>query len=119
MEWRAGEAPLIELAALYDWLPEDSATKAAQAGDEKGRRWGEQEWMLAAQITYLQTVVSILWVGLQLKGRPPKFTPVQTPVYTRPVPTAEEKAKQDAHLARVAALRKFSPSQQPAADTPP
>lgn len=75
--------------------------------------------MLAAQITYLQTVISILWVGQQLKGRPPKFAPVQTPVYTRPDPTPEEKAKQDEHRARVAALRKYSPSQQAPADTPP
>jgi hypothetical protein len=75
--------------------------------------------MQAAQITYLQTVISILWVGLRLKGRPPKAAPVQVPVYARPEPTAEEKHKQAEHAARVAALRKFSPSYRPPADTPP
>ncbi|TDD37897.1 hypothetical protein E1287_07520 [Actinomadura sp. KC06] len=112
--------PLIELASYYGWLPEESATKAAQAGDEKGRRWSEREWMQAAQITYLQTVIQVLWVGLRLKGRPPKTAPVRAPVYARPEPTPEEQAKQAAHLARVAALRKYSPShQQPPADDPP
>ncbi|MCP9947280.1 hypothetical protein [Actinomadura madurae] len=111
--------PLIEVAAYYGWLPEESATKSAQAGDKAGRRWSEQEWMQAAQITYLQTIISILWVGQRLKGRPPKSAPVSVPVYARPDPTPEEKAKQDAHLARVAALRKYSPSYRPPADDPP
>lgn len=120
MRWRAGRIPLIELAAFYGWLPEESATRAAQAGDDKGRRWAEREWLAAAQVTYLQTVLQILWVGLRLKGNPPKMAPVNTPAYTRPAPTKEEKKKQDEFRARVAALRKYSPSYQPPpADTPP
>lgn len=111
--------PLIELAAYYGWLPEESATKAAQAGDEHGRRWSEREWMLAAQITYLQSIIQILWVGLRIKGRPPQVTPVKAPVYARPEPTAEEQKKQQEHLARVAALRKYSPTYRPPADNPP
>lgn len=114
-----GKIPLIELAAYYGWLPENSATKAAQAGDTQGRRWSEAEWLAAAQVTYLQTVLQVLWVGLRIKGSPPKVTPVKTPSYAQREPTAAEKAKQSAHLARVAALRKYSPSHQPPADTPP
>lgn len=119
MEWRAGRIPLIELAAYYGWLPDESATKAAQAGDQAGRRWSEREWMAAAQITYLQTLYQILWVGLRLKGRPPKPGPVKTPAYARPESTGHEQQRAAEHLARVAQLRKYSPTHHPAANGSP
>ncbi|MFE9099843.1 hypothetical protein [Actinomadura geliboluensis] len=119
LAWREGRIPLIEAAAYYGWLPEESAAKSAQAGDKAGRRWSERDWMAAAQVTYLQTVIQILWVGLRLQGRAPKTTPVNAPTYDRPAPTGEEKRKQDQHLARVAALRKYSPNYQAPADDPP
>ncbi|MFV2172345.1 hypothetical protein ACFHW2_11815 [Actinomadura sp. LOL_016] len=120
MGWQAGEVPLIELAAYYEWLPEESATKAAQAGDSAGRRWSEADWMRAANLTYLQTLIKVAWVGHRLKGNAPDYKPVSTPVYDRPPPTPEQEQRQAEHLQRVAALRRFSPAHaDPPAEPPP
>lgn len=111
VEWRSGRMPLIELAALYGWLPPESRTKSAQAGDTTQLRWSQSDWMHATTITYLQSMVRILWVGLQLKGQPPEFTPIKTPAVDR-TPTPQEVERRAAHQARVAQLRKYSPTYQ-------
>ncbi|MCW2900490.1 MAG: hypothetical protein JWO67_2755 [Streptosporangiaceae bacterium] len=69
--------------------------------------------MQATEITYLQTLLRIMWVGLRLKGDPPKTSPVKTPKTARD--HAADKAaegRQETHLARVAQLRKYSPTYQ-------
>lgn len=117
IQWRKGKIPLIELAAYYQWLPEESATKAAQAGDKAARRWSEQDWMVALQVTYTRLMLQVLWIGLRLKGSPPKTAPVKTPEYHRPQKAKADQKKQAEHLARVRSLRRFAPP--PPSPTPP
>jgi hypothetical protein len=111
-EWRAGRMPLIELAALYGWLPPESRTKTAQAGDRADRRWSEREWLQAAQVTYMQAMVRILWVGMRIKGKPPEFKAVNSPGSERELTPAEQEKRRE-HQARVAQLRRYSPSYRP------
>lgn len=100
--------PLIELAALYGWLPPESRTKSAQAGDMDDRRWSDRDWMTAAQVGLLQLLVQISWVGMRIEKQPPKFAPVRTPV-TR-AEYEREQAQEAEFQARVQALRKYSPT---------
>ncbi|WP_433329953.1 hypothetical protein [Spirillospora sp. CA-294931] len=73
--------------------------------------------MQAAQLAYLQNLHQLLWIGLRIKGTPPKAVPVKAPTYTRPGgPSQQEQQRAQAHQARLARLRKFSPSHQPSAD---
>lgn len=113
MDWHAGTIPLIELAAYYGWLPPESQTRTALAGDLQDRRWTERDWMQATEITYLQTLMRIMWIGLRIQGKPPKTSPIETPKTARDA--AADKAaegRQRTHLARVAQLRKYSPTYQ-------
>ena len=76
--------------------------------------------MRAANLTYLQTLVKVAWVGHRLKGKAPDYKPVSTPVYDRPPPTREQEQRQAEHLKRVAALRRFSPGRTgPHTESPP
>lgn len=60
----------LELLCFVEGLPEDSATKAALAGDTKGRRWTDRDWMAAYQANLLQMLIRIQWVAGGLQGTP-------------------------------------------------
>lgn len=60
----------LELLALVEGLPDDSATRAALAGDRDGRRWTQQTWLMAYQINLLQLLIRIQWVTGGVKGQP-------------------------------------------------
>src|SRR5690606_23379614 len=49
MSWGEGSMNWAELRDLVTALPEDSATKAALAGDVEGRRWDSATFLAAAQ----------------------------------------------------------------------
>ncbi|MGW8702831.1 hypothetical protein ACWGOK_39000 [Streptomyces eurythermus] len=67
-----------ELRDLVVALPEDSATKAAAAGDEDGYRWSQGTYMQATEVNLLQLMAQILWRA-HLKGDPPEMSPVEPP----------------------------------------
>ncbi|MFR9794225.1 hypothetical protein ACL07V_37320 [Streptomyces sp. MB22_4] len=67
-----------ELRDLVVALPEDSATKAAAAGDREGRRWSQSTYMQATEVNLLQLMAQILWKA-HLKGEPPQMSPVDPP----------------------------------------
>lgn len=67
-----------ELHDLVMALPEDSATKAAYAGDEDGMRWAQGTYLQATTANLLQLIAQTLWRA-HLKGEPPQMTPIQPP----------------------------------------
>lgn len=67
-----------ELRDLVVALPEDSATKAAAAGDDEGHRWNQHTYMQATEVNLLQLVAQILWKA-HLKGEPPAMSPMEPP----------------------------------------
>ncbi|WP_240676748.1 hypothetical protein [Streptomyces sp. B27] len=67
-----------ELRDLVEHLPEDSATKAAAAGDVDGRRWTQNTYIQAAQYNALLLMIRVLWAA-HLKGEPPDMPPVESP----------------------------------------
>ncbi|GHJ04823.1 hypothetical protein TPA0906_66880 [Streptomyces olivaceus] len=79
MSWGEGSMNWAELRDLVTALPEDSATKAALAGDVEGRRWTSATFVGAAQYNALLMVIRILWTA-HLKGRAPEMEPIQPPV---------------------------------------
>lgn len=78
MSWGEGTLNWAELRDLVDALPEDSATRAAAAGDTEGRRWSQQTYLLASTTNLLQMAVRILWTA-HLKGNPPDLQAVEPP----------------------------------------
>ncbi|MFJ6559979.1 hypothetical protein ACIQMV_08860 [Streptomyces sp. NPDC091412] len=73
-----GSMNWAELRDLVTALPEDSATKAALAGDADGRRWTAATYLGAAQYNALLMLVRILWIA-HLKGQPPEMDPIDPP----------------------------------------
>lgn len=69
----------LELKLLVDWLPQDSRTKAALAGDTADRRWSEDRWMQATQISLLQALFRLLWITGHMQGDPPEMKPPNVP----------------------------------------
>lgn len=67
-----------ELRDLVIALPEDSATKAAAAGDRDGYRWSQATYMQATTVNLLQLIAQTLWRA-HLKGDPPDLSPVEPP----------------------------------------
>jgi hypothetical protein len=78
MSWGEGTMTWSELRDLVKALPEDSATKAAWAGDTEGRRWNQQTYMQAITVNLAQLTAQILWKA-HLKGDPPAMEPVEPP----------------------------------------
>lgn len=70
-----------ELRDLVDALPEDSATVAAERGDEENR-WTSSTYVGAATYNALLMIVQILWTA-HLKGKPPAMEPIQPPRQTQ------------------------------------
>lgn len=95
-----------ELRDLIRALPEESATKAAAAGDVEGRRWTSSTYLLAANYNLLQMVARILWTA-HLKGRPPEMEPVQPPQLEAHV--ADDEAQAAAQQRAEQYLDSFSP----------
>lgn len=78
MSWGEGSMTWSELRDLVVALPEDSATKAAAAGDRDGYRWSQTTYMQATEVNLLQLIAQTLWKA-HLKGEPPQMTPVEPP----------------------------------------
>ena len=78
MSWGEGTMTWSELRDLVVALPEDSATKAASAGDLEGRRWSQGTYMQATTVNLLQLLAQIQWKA-NLKGEPPAMSPVEPP----------------------------------------
>ena len=78
MSWGEGSMTWSELRDLVMALPEDSATKAAAAGDKDGYRWNQMTYMQATLVNLQQLMAQILWKA-NLKGEPPEMTPVEPP----------------------------------------
>ena len=101
-----GSMNWAELRDLVQALPEDSATKAALAGDVDGRRWSSATFIGAAQYNAMLMLVRILWTA-HLKGRPPEMEPIQAPRLERL--EADDQAKAMAQQRAEAYLDSFSP----------
>ncbi|WP_232542996.1 hypothetical protein [Streptomyces sp. QHH-9511] len=96
-----------ELRDLVTALPEDSATKAAAAGDHTGHRWSQGTYLQATEVNLLQLIATTLWRA-HLKGDPPEMTPVEPPQLE-----ADERrlAIEEARAARnKAVLDRYAPS---------
>jgi hypothetical protein len=95
----------LELLCLVEGLPDDSATKAALAGDTAGRRWTDRDWMAAYTANLLQILIRIQWAGHGIKGSP-DLRPVDVPTLDRPpsdedLRRAERREQQLQQLARL------------------
>lgn len=108
MSWGEGSMTWAELRDLVDALPEDSATRAAEMGDEDQRRWTTSTYLQAAQYNALIMLVQILWTA-HLKGRPPEMNAVPPPTLTQAVAADEEAA--EAQRRSEEYLDSFSPGQ--------
>ncbi|MEU0098264.1 hypothetical protein [Streptomyces sp. NPDC006267] len=95
-----------ELRDLIEHLPEDSATKAATAGDMDGRRWTQGTYIQAASYNALLLMIRVLWAA-HLKGEPPDMPPVESPA----TEVDEQQAELDAAGVRYseALLNQYSP----------
>lgn len=110
MSWGEGTMTWSELRDLVTALPEDSATKAAAAGDEDGYRWTQATYLQATLVNLQQMVAQILWRA-HLKGDPPQMSPVEPPKLA-----ADEQRDQlaEARAARNrAVLEQLAPQQGP------
>ncbi|MFI5739195.1 hypothetical protein ACIA9I_12570 [Streptomyces anulatus] len=87
-------------------MPEDSATKAATAGDVDGRRWTQNTYLQAAQYNALLLMIRVLWAA-HLKGDPPDMPPVESPATEVDERQAELDAAGVAYSEAV--LNQFSP----------
>lgn len=78
-EWGEGTMSWLELLEFVEALPDDSATKAAMAGDRDGRRWPEQNYLLATLVNLVMLLIRVQWVAGRLKGDPPDMKSVEGP----------------------------------------
>ncbi|MFF3094136.1 hypothetical protein [Streptomyces cyaneofuscatus] len=106
MSWGEGSMNWAELRDLVEHLPEDSATKAAAAGDVDGRRWTQGTYLQAAQYNALLLMIRVLWAA-HLKGEPPDMPPVESPATEADEKQAELEAAGVAYSEAV--LNQFSP----------
>lgn len=109
MSWGEGSMNWAELRDLVTALPEDSATKAALAGDVEGRRWDSATFLAAAQYNALLMLVRILWTA-HLKGRPPEMEPIQPPALE--AHQVDDAATAQAQQRAEAYLDSFSPGRR-------
>ena len=101
-----------ELRDLVDALPEDSATKAAVAGDVEGRRWSQANYLQAAQYNALIVLIRLAWTGWQFKGTAPELKPIQPPKL------AEDEAVVLAREAKQAKARAYLERMSPRREQP-
>jgi hypothetical protein len=107
MSWGEGSMNWAELRDLVDALPEDSATRAGEMGDEEQRRWTTATYLEAANYNVSLMIVRILWMA-HLKGSPPEMNPVAPPQLTQQDADDEEMA--EAQRRSEEYLNTFSPS---------
>lgn len=110
MSWGEGSMNWAELRDLVDALPEDSATKAATAGDIEGRRWTQDTYAIAATYNALLMLIRIQWAA-QLKGQPPDMTTITPPRMEADELAEEQAVIADAHARQV--LDRWSPTALP------
>lgn len=106
MSWGEGSMNWAELRDLVEHLPEDSATKAAAAGDVDGRRWTQGTYIQAASYNAFLLMIRVLWAA-HLKGEPPDMPPVESPATEADAQQAELEAAALAYSEAV--LNRFSP----------
>ncbi|MFJ3083033.1 hypothetical protein ACIPJG_25215 [Streptomyces halstedii] len=99
-----------ELRDLVDHLPEDSATRAAVAGDEEGRRWTQDTYVAASTYNAVLLMIRILWAA-HLKGKPPDMDTIDPPRLAADIEAEERAAALTAHHERI--LDSYSPSRSP------
>ncbi|MFJ2110627.1 hypothetical protein ACIOEX_01640 [Streptomyces sp. NPDC087850] len=109
MSWGEGSMNWAELRDLVDALPEDSATKAALAGDVDGRRWTQSTYIGASTYNALLLLIRVMWVA-HLKGKPPEMAAIDPPQLQDDRQTALEAAG-DQYVD--ALLAQYSPGAQP------
>lgn len=107
MSWGEGSMNWHELWDLAQALPEDSATKAALAGDVDQRRWTQTDYGVAAMYNALLVVIRILWTA-HLKGDPPQMRPIEPPR------TEEDEAAQEARAVKAVRNRAVLERMRPA-----
>lgn len=102
-----------ELRDLVEHLPEDSATKAAAAGDLDGRRWTQGTYAAASTYNAILLMIRVLWAA-HLKGNPPDMAVIEPPR----LEADEEAARQEAAAEKraMAILNRYSPTAAPADD---
>lgn len=106
MSWGEGSMNWAELRDLIEHLPEDSATKAATAGDVDGRRWTQGTYLQAATYNAVLLMIRVLWAA-HLKGEPPDMPPVESPTTEADERQAELEAAAVAYSE--ALLNQYSP----------
>ncbi|MBH0241940.1 hypothetical protein ACFU67_13060 [Streptomyces rhizosphaericola] len=106
MSWGEGSMNWAELRDLVEHLPEDSATKAATAGDVDGRRWTQGTYLQAATYNAVLLMIRVLWAA-HLKGEPPDMPPVESPTTEADERQAELEAAAVAYSE--ALLNQYSP----------
>jgi hypothetical protein len=99
-----------ELRDLVEHLPEDSATKAALAGDEEGRRWTQDTYVAASTYNAMLLMIRVMWVA-HLKGNPPDMDTISPPRLAADAEAEERAAAITAYHERV--LDRFSPGRTP------
>ncbi|MFJ8923849.1 hypothetical protein ACIREK_30780 [Streptomyces sp. NPDC102415] len=110
MSWGDGTMNWAELRDLVDHLPEDSATRAAIAGDDEGRRWTQTTYVAAATYNATLLMIRILWAA-HLKGKPPDMDTIDPPRLAADMEAEERAAALTARHEKI--LDSFSPSRTP------
>ncbi|MFE9850348.1 hypothetical protein ACFYPN_16260 [Streptomyces sp. NPDC005576] len=113
MSWGDGSMNWAELRDLIEHLPEDSATKAALAGDEEGRRWTQDTYAAAATYNAVLLLIRVMWAA-HLKGSPPDMATIDPPRLAVDAAAEEQAAAITAYHERV--LDSFSPGRNPDSD---
>ncbi|MFJ1648016.1 hypothetical protein [Streptomyces sp. NPDC088258] len=103
-----------ELRDLIEALPEDSATKAALAGDVDGRRWTQDTYIGASTYNALLLLIRVMWAA-HLKGQPPPMDTVDPPRRQEDLEAEQEAAAATARSEAI--LNSFSPGATPVDDT--
>ncbi|MFD3520408.1 hypothetical protein [Streptomyces sp. NPDC058653] len=113
MSWGEGSMNWAELRDLVEHLPENSATKAAAAGDLDGRRWTQDTYAVASTYNAILLMIRVLWAA-HLKGNPPDMAVIDPPR----MEADEEKARQEAAAEKraMAILDRYSPTASTPAD---
>ncbi|WP_328981776.1 hypothetical protein OG258_19980 [Streptomyces mirabilis] len=92
----------LELWEFFQWLPTESMTRSAMAGDHTRRRWTERDHMIATGLTlqHLQFLTLLQVNGAKGSALPKLFE------WDRPdLRTPEQLAEDEAREARQAAIR--------------
>lgn len=99
-----------ELRDLVQALPEDSATKAATAGDVDGRRWTQDTYIGASTYNATLLLIRVLWAA-HLKGQPPPMDSIDPPRRPEDLQAEEEAATAAAYSTAV--LNQYSSGATP------